>query len=91
RNGEDYLLWIFPVGKLRRLAEEKAQEALNTGEEVDFPPMSNYERFIIHDTLKSWDSVETTSFGEGDERFVRITPQRFGRRLKRIAKKLKIF
>ncbi len=91
RNGEDYLLWIFPVGKLRRLAEEKAQEALDTGEEVDFPPMSNYERFIIHDTLKSWDSVETTSFGEGDERFVRITPQRFGRRLKRIAKRLKIF
>ncbi len=91
RNGEDYLLWVFPIAKLRQLAEEKAREALELGEEVDLPPMSNYERFIIHDTLKSWDSVETASFGEGEERHVRITPVRFGRKLKRMVKKIKFF
>ncbi len=91
RNGEDYLLWIFPVAKLRQFAEEKAREALETGEEIDLPPMSNYERFIVHDALKSWDNVETVSYGEGEERHVRITPIRFGRKLKRMVKKIKFF
>lgn len=91
RDGEAYLLWIFPIGKLRQLAEEKAQEALDSGAEIDLPPMSNYERFIIHDALKSWESVETASFGEGAERHIRIIPVRFGRRLKKIVKKIKFF
>lgn len=91
RNGEDYLLWIFPVGKLRQFAQEKAQEALDSGQEIDLPPMSNYERFIIHDALKGSESVETHSFGEAEERHIRITPVRFGRRLKKIVKKLKLF
>lgn len=91
RNGEDYLLWIFPLGKLRQLAEARAQEALQTGKEIDLPPMSNYERFIIHDALKDWQSVETASFGEGEERHIRIKPIRFGRKLKKIVKKIKFF
>ncbi|RMD95884.1 MAG: hypothetical protein D6814_12440 [Calditrichaeota bacterium] len=91
RNGEEYLLWVFPITKLRQFAEEKARQALESGEEIDLPPMSNYERFIVHDALKSWDSVETTSYGEGDERHVRITPVRFGRKLKRMVKKIKFF
>lgn len=91
RNGEDYLLWIFPLAKLRQLAETRAQEALETGEEIDLPPMSSYERFIVHDTLKDWDSVETISFGEGEDRHIRIKPMRFGRKLKKIVKKIKLF
>ncbi|MFQ5632753.1 MAG: R3H domain-containing nucleic acid-binding protein [bacterium] len=91
RNGEDFLLWIFPVGKLRQYAEEKAKEALETGGDIDLPPMSNYERFIIHDALKSMESVETNSHGENEERYIRITPIKFGRRLKRMVKKLKLF
>jgi predicted RNA-binding protein Jag len=91
RHGEEFLLWIFPVAKLRQYAEEKAHEALESGVEVDLPPMSNYERFIIHDALKSMESVETSSLGEDDERHIRITPIKFGRRLKKIAKKLKFF
>lgn len=88
RDGEDYLLWVFPIAKLRQLAEDKAREALETGDEIDLPPMSNYERFIIHDALKTWDSIETESYGEADDRHVRIKPIRFGRKLKRIVKKI---
>ncbi|MFQ5631367.1 MAG: R3H domain-containing nucleic acid-binding protein [bacterium] len=91
RNDEEFLLWIFPVGKLRKYADEKAHEALETGVEIDLPPMSNYERFIIHDALKSMESVETNSFGENEERHIRITPIKFGRRLKKMVKKLKLF
>lgn len=91
RNGEEYLLWVFPVGQIKKYAEEKAQEALDTGAEIDLPPMSNYERFLIHDALKSVESVETNSFGEGEERHIRITPVKFGRRLKKMVKKLKLF
>ena len=91
RNGEDYLLWIFPLTKLRQLAEARAREALETGKDIDLPPMSSYERFIIHDALKDWDSVETSSFGEGEERHIRIKPMPFGRKLKKIVKKIKLF
>lgn len=91
RNGEDFLLWIFPLKKLREYAYEKAQEALETGLEIDLPPMSSYERFIIHDALKSMESVETHSFGENEERHIRITPIKFGRRLKKMVKRLKLF
>ena len=91
RNGEDYLLWIFPIEKLRTYAEEKAQEAISGGGEIDLPPMSNYERFIVHDALKSIDSVETNFFGEDEERHIRISPVKFGRRFKKVIKKLKLF
>lgn len=91
RNNEDYLLWIFPIAKLKEYAEEKAKEALETGGEIDLPPMSNYERFIVHDALKSIESVETSSFGENEERHIRIAPIKFGRRLKKMVKKLKLF
>lgn len=91
RNGEEYLLWIFPIAKLKQYAEEKAREALDSGIEIDLPPMSNYERFIIHDALKSMESVETSSYGESEERHIRITPVKFGRRLKKMVKKLKLF
>jgi len=91
RDGERHVLWVFPVGNLRKFAEAKANEALASGDAVTLPAMSNYERFIIHDALKDWESVETTSEGEGAERHVVIAPVKFGRRLKRIAKKIKLF
>ncbi len=91
RNGEEYLLWIFPVGNIREFAVEKAREAVANSEEFDFHPMSNYERFLVHDVLKDDESVETTSVGEGDERYVKIVPVRFGRKLRKMARKLKLF
>ena len=91
RDGDNHVLWVFPVGNLKKYAEEKANEALASGAVVALPPMSNYERFVIHDSLKDWESIETSSEGEGESRHVLIAPAKFGRTLKRIAKKIKLF
>ncbi|MDZ7269794.1 MAG: hypothetical protein ONB48_21200 [candidate division KSB1 bacterium] len=91
RDGDDHVLWIFPVANLKKFVESKAQEALDSGEDVALPPMSSYERFIVHNVLKEFGSIETTSVGEGAERHIEIHPKRFGRGLKRIAKKIKLF
>jgi hypothetical protein len=89
-EGDSQVLWIFPVANLKKFAEEKANEALETGADVVLPPMSNYERFIIHDALKDNESVETISVGEGEERHIEIQPKKFGRGLKKIMKKIKL-
>jgi predicted RNA-binding protein Jag len=91
RDGEKHVLWVFPVGNLKKFAMAKANEAVESGEILALKPMSNYERFIIHDALKDVESVETSSEGEGAERHVVISPAKFGRRLKRIVKKIKLF
>lgn len=91
RDGEDYVLKIFPVANIKKFAEEKAQQVMQTGNSIELPPMSNYERFIIHEHLKTIEGVETLSHGEGDDRRIEIKPKMFGRRLKRIIKKIKLF
>lgn len=91
RDGDKYVLWVFPVGNLKTFAQEKANEAVATSSVVALPPMSNYERFIIHDALKDMESVETSSEGEASERHVLISPVKFGRRLRKIVKKIKLF
>jgi predicted RNA-binding protein Jag len=85
------VLWIFPVANLKKFVGDKAQEALDRGEEVALPPMSNYERFIVHNVLKEFGSIETASVGEGAERHIEIHPKKFGRGLKKIVKKIKLF
>jgi predicted RNA-binding protein Jag len=87
---ERFVLWVYPVGKLRAFAEEKAMEAKESGKSVALPPMSSYERFLVHSALKEWGDIETLSEGEGENRHVVIHPMRFGRRLKRIAKRIKL-
>ena len=91
RFGEDYELRVYPVGNLRQYAQKKADEALQTGKKITLPHMSNYERFVVHDTLKAIDSIKSSSFGEGEERHIEIEPEMFGRGLKRIIKKIKLF
>lgn len=91
RRGEDHVLWVFPVANLKKFAESKAKEALDRGEEIALPPMSNYERFIVHNLLKEFGSVETLSAGDGDNRHIVIQPKKFGRSLRKIAKKIKLF
>jgi len=90
RNGEDFDLKIYPVGNLRKFAEQKADEALQTRKKVTLPHMSSYERFVIHDALKNMDSIKAESFGEVEERHIEISPEAFGRGLKRIIKKIKL-
>lgn len=90
RDGGNFKLMVYPVGNIANLAKEKAQESLNTAREVVLPAMGSYERYIVHATLKEITGVESTSFGEGSERHVRIVCKKFGRGLKRIAKKIKL-
>jgi hypothetical protein len=89
-EGDSQVLWIFPVANLKKFAEEKAKEALETGAEVVLPPMSNYERFLVHDALKEIENIEAISVGEGPERHIEIQPKKFGRGLKKIMKKIKL-
>jgi len=91
RDNDMYILKIFPVGNLKRLAEEKCKLVLDTGQSVFLENLSNYERFIIHDHLKNFEGIETISSGEGNSRRLEIKPKRFGRSLKKIMKKIKIF
>lgn len=89
-DDQRFVLWVYPVGRLKAFAEEKAREAKETGKSVELPPMSSYERFLVHSALKDDGDIETLSEGEGDQRHVVIHPMHFGRRLKKIAKKIKI-
>ena len=91
RNGEDYTLCVYPVGNLERFAKAKAQECLDSGGEVDLPPMPSFERFIVHSVLKEMPGIETVSHGEGEERHIQIGSKKFGRGLKQIVKKIKLF
>ncbi len=87
RENENVTMKVYPVGKLKRLAELKAQEVLIKGETEVLPPMGSFERFVIHDYLKDRDGVRTESFGEGRERHIEINPL-FGRSPKKIKKRL---
>jgi predicted RNA-binding protein Jag len=90
RDGDDYELRIYPVGNLKKYAEEKAEEAIQTGKKVVLPHMGNYERFVIHSTLKENDAVKSESYGEGKDRHIEIEAAMFGRSLKKIIKKIKL-
>lgn len=59
---------------LESMAEQVREECLEANEEVDMPPMSAYERRVVHLALKDYEDVITESFGEGKERHVRVLP-----------------
>ncbi len=86
----EFDLRVYPVGNLRRLAEKSAAEAIQTGKKVALPPMSSYERFVIHEALKTNESVKSASHGEGAERHVEVEPELYGRSLKKMIKKIKL-
>ncbi len=90
RNGKDITLKVYPVGTLKRLAEQKAQEVLMNGKKISLPHMGAFERFVIHDYLKSRNGIKTQSFGkEGKDRHIKIYPL-FGREPKKAKKKLTV-
>jgi predicted RNA-binding protein Jag len=91
RHGEDYELRVYPIGNLRNYARKKADEALQSGEKVVLPHMSNYERFIVHDVLKDYDAIKSESHGDDEDRHIVIEPEVFGRGLRKIIKKIKLF
>ncbi len=87
RNEETFVMKVFPVGRLRRLAEQRAQEVLMNAETIALPPMGSYERFVIHSYLKDRGGVHTESSGEGADRHIEISPV-FGRTLKKAKRRL---
>lgn len=83
RETDSTIVKIYPVGKLKRFAEQKMQEVLMKGKSEILPPMGAFERFIIHDYLKEREGVKTESKGEpGKDRRIEILPV-FGRGLKK--------
>ena len=91
RDGDKFILTVYPVGNIERFAKQKAQESVESGDNVHLPPMGSYERYVIHAGLKDVAGVETVSQGEGSERHVMIVSKKFGRGLKKIVKKIKLF
>lgn len=88
---EEHELRIYPVGNLKKYVEKKVEEAIQTGQKVVLPHMSSYERFVVHEALKDNEAVKANSYGEGDDRHIELEPELFGRGLKRIIKKIKLF
>ena len=93
RNGDKSTLSIYPIENIKRFAKDKTQELLDAGTETcDLPPMGSYERYIVHAAVQDISGVETASRGEGPERHVQIISKKiFGRGLKKIVKKIKLF
>ena len=91
KHGDIFELLVIPVGNLRKYAVEKADEAIKTGERIILPKMSNYERFVVHEALKDYSDVKAISYGEGDDRHIELEPEVFGRGLRRIIRKIKLF
>lgn len=60
--------------KIEKLALQKADDARILGEPIDLLPMSASDRRVVHSVLGKFDDLKTESFGEGRDRFVRITP-----------------
>lgn len=89
-DGEEQVLWVFPIANLTKWVEAQAKQAVETDTEIVLPAMSSYERFLVHNVLKAIDSIDSFSEGEGAERHIRIQPKKFGRGLKKIIKKIKL-
>lgn len=54
--------------RLQETAKEKAKEVAQTGAPATLPPMSSYERRLVHMELKDMDGITTESVGEGQSR-----------------------
>jgi len=87
REDDDVVIKVYPVGKIKRLAEEKAQEVLMNRRPEALPPMGSFQRFVVHDYLKEREGIHTESFGENRDRHVEIHPT-FGRGLKKAKRRL---
>jgi len=56
------------------LAVRSAERAVSTGSRVELDPMTSVERKLVHERLKEYPGVETTSEGTEPNRFVVILP-----------------
>ncbi len=59
---------------LREIARDIADEVVFYKKEKILPPMSSYERRIVHISLKDRDDIKTESINEGKERRIVVKP-----------------
>jgi spoIIIJ-associated protein len=59
---------------IETLAVHSAEEALRSGGRVALEPMSSGDRRIVHERLKDYDGVGTSSEGDDPNRYVVVSP-----------------
>jgi spoIIIJ-associated protein len=59
---------------LESLAVRSAEEAIRSGDRVALEPMSSVERRLVHERLKDYDGVQTSSEGDEPNRYVVVSP-----------------
>jgi spoIIIJ-associated protein len=59
---------------IEALAVRSAEGALLAGEAVPLEPMSSVERRLVHERLKDYDGIETSSEGDEPNRYVVVKP-----------------
>lgn len=59
---------------LRKSVEDAVKKARETGKPVSLPPMSAYERKMVHEMVSEFEGVRSESQGEEPERFVTVYP-----------------
>lgn len=62
---------------LKALARDSAESVVLTGEKKLLPPMSAYERIIVHQELSGRQDITAISEGEGAQRRIVISPAGF--------------
>ena len=88
KETDSVFLRVYPVGQLKRIAEQKTQEVLMMGKSESLPPMGSFSRFVIHDYLKERNGIRTESRGEErKDRHIVIYPL-FGREPKKTKRRL---
>jgi len=60
--------------ELREIADDAADEAVESRESVALPPMSASERRVVHEYLREREDVDTTSEGREPERRLVVEP-----------------
>jgi len=55
-------------------AQTASEKVLKTGVPYAFPPMNSRERRLLHLAFKEIEGVETSSSGEGQDRFLAVFP-----------------
>jgi spoIIIJ-associated protein len=59
---------------LESLATRSADEVRRSGDRVALEPMSSVERRLVHERLKDYDGVQTSSEGDEPNRYVVVSP-----------------
>ena len=60
---------------LKSIARSSADEAISLKEKKILPPMSAYDRRVIHEELSNRQDITSQSQGDGEERYIVISPK----------------